>query len=401
MEIRQIESGESRKFYGVFFRSMGFPLPGEDELASHEKTFVPERSLAAFDGGRIVGTTYSHLFELTVPGGARIPTAGVTAVSVITTHRRRGILRDLMRRQHLEARRRGEIAAALFASESVIYGRFGYGIASWLTDLEIDTRHGEFVRSPAEGSRVRFVDPTEADELFPSVYDAYRRGQPGEVDRPESWWAHWQRSRKPDELLVLHEGPEGPDGYARYGVKASWDAGLADHTLNLHELTATNPAASEALWRYAMSVDLVRTVKAGARGAHEPLRWMLANPRALRVTRYGDLLWVRILDVPGALTARRYTTDVDLVLEVADDLLPEVGGRFRFQGGPEGATCDPTDRPADLALSVADLGAVYLGGTPATSLAAVGRIVERTAGTADRLQAAFSSRPAPWTCTWF
>lgn len=402
MDIRSISVDEIEPFYGTFSRAMGFPPPSEQEVERSKRTMKLERSVAAFDRGQIAGTAYSHVFELTLPGGATIPAAGVTAVSVATTHRRQGVLTAIMRRQLAEAKERGEPVAILIASESVIYGRFGYGMSESLIDVEIDTREGAFGQPVGRSGRVSFVDGAEADKVFPGVYDRWRRAQPGAIDRPDHFWDSWRHQRKPEELLVVWEDDDGNvGGYARYSLKMKWEAGLPSYRLDVQELTATSVEASAALWRYLLSVDLVRIVAAGARPVDEPLRFMLANPRVMRVTRLGDFLWSRILDVPACLGSRRYAADADLVLEVADELFPEKGGRYALAAGSDAATCERTDRPADIALPVSELGKVFLGGTSPSALARVGRVVERTEGALRRADAAFASEPKPWGNTWF
>lgn len=403
MDVRPITADEVETFYGAFNRSMGFPPPSERDVERARRTTRFERTLAAFDRGQVVGTAHSHLFELTLPGALTIPAAGVTAVSVATTHRRRGVLTELMRRQLWEARERSEPVAILIASEGIIYGRFGYGLSSTLIDVEIDTRDKAFARETGTSGRVSFVDGPEADKVFPGVYDRWRRNQPGTINRDETWWERWRDERKPgEELLVVWEDESGSvEGYARYSVRMKWEAGLPQYTLDVAELTATTIEGSAALWRYCLNADLVRRMTAGTRSVEDPLRWMLANPRAMRVTRVGDFLWTRLLDVPGALAGRRYGADTELVVAVTDDVFEENGGRYALSASLRDAACERTERDADLALPVAELGAIYLGGVAPSELAAVGRIRELRSGALARADAAFTSRPRPWGNTWF
>lgn len=402
MDIRPITPDEIEAHYGVFTRSMGF-APVERDVERARRTLKLERSLAAFDRGQIVGTAYSHLFDLTLPGAVTIPAAGVTAVAVAATHRRRGVLTGLMRRQLTEAKERGEPLAILIASESVIYGRFGYGMSTSLIDIEVDTRDGAFASPIGESGRVSFVDGTEADKVFPGVYDRWRRAQPGAITRDENWWERWRDERKPgEEQLVVWEDDGGRvEGYARYAVNMKWEAGLPQYKLDTHELTATTIEGTGALWRHCLSTDLVRRVSAGARSIDEPLRWMLANPRAMRVTRMGDFLWSRLLDVPRCLGARRYAANVDLVIEVTDDLFPDSSRRYALAASPEGTSCRPTDREPDLVMPIGELGAIFLGGVSPSVLARVGRIAERAPGALAGADAAFAAEPKPWGNTWF
>jgi predicted acetyltransferase len=401
IEIRPIAPTEFGAFMNLFMRTMGFPPHDEKALEREIRAYDQSRSLAAFDGDQIVGTAHSFLFDLTLPGATVLPAAGVTDVSVATTHRRRGIVTELMRRQLVEARDRGEPLAILIASESAIYGRYGYGLASTIIDVTVDTRFGTLRSEISPPGRVRFVDEVTADKVFPEVYERHRASQPGAVPRHDVWWERWRDERKGDDSLAIYESPDGAvDGYVRYTVRAKWDGGLPDHSLHIHDHIALTVDATAALWRHCLSADLVRSVTAGARPIDEPLRWILANPRAMKVTRVGDLLWARLLDVPRALNARRYATDDEFVLEVVDDLFG-TSDRFVLSAGTDGAACEPTQSAADVSMTVADLGAIYLGGTAPSELARVGRIREATAGAVTRLESCFASTPKPWSATWF
>lgn len=403
MEIRPVTIEEHPAFVRTFFRAMSFPPPEEEATERMRADFRPERSLAVFDRDQIVASADSYLFELTVPGGAQLDVAGVTRVGVLATHRRRGLLSRLMHRQLAEAKERGEPLAVLIASESVIYGRFGYGASSYLADVEIDTRYREYRRGVDVSGTVSFVDEESADKVFPEVYERWRKAQPGAIPRTEAWWAALRADRKPGhEVYAVHEDPAGNvDGYVRYRVNSKWDAGLAASVAEEQDLIALTPDASCALWRHLLDVDLVRTVKAWARPMDEPVRWWLANPRALRVTRVGDLFWTRLLDVPASLGARRYRADGELVLEVDDPMFPDNSGRYVLRIDRGRGVCERTSGPADLALSVTELGGIYLGGVRPSDLAAAGRIHELTDGALARADAAFSSAPLPWSATWF
>lgn len=403
IQIRSATADEIPQLFQSFMRTMGFdPLP-QVALDAAAQRMDLERTVCAFDGDRMVGTAYSHVFEFTLPGGALVPAAGVTVVSVVPTHRRRGILRRIMERQLTDVRARGETVAILLASEAVIYGRFGYGPCSFLHDYEIETLRAAYAEPSTDPGRLRFVDEQEADKLFPELYDAWRRRQPGTTDRPEWMWSDQRRDRKAgEESMVVHEDADGrPDGYVRYAVKQKWSGGLARGRAEVRDLVWLSSDAYAALWRHCLDLDLVERLAIGGRPVDERLRWMLANPRALQITRSGDLLWLRPLDVERLLGSRTYRTPVDLVLEVEDALLPDSGGRFRLRGGPDGATCERVSEDADLTLSARDLGTICLGALGAGELAVVGRVREHTAGALATADAAFSSVPKPWTPTWF
>lgn len=402
MDMRPAAKEEFGAFLASFNRAMGFGPPSDEYVERFRALHVPERSLAAFDRGQVVGTAYSHLFELTVPGPRQVDVAGVTAVGVQPTHRRRGILSELMRRQLAEARDRGEPMAILIASESIIYNRYGYGPSSYVCDYEIDRRDAA-LREPFRGEGLFLVDEGTADKVFPEVHERFRKQQPGAIPRTEAWWANMRAENKPGtESLLIHEDASGNvDGFARYVKKAHWEHGLPASNLDVTDLIATTDEAKKALWSHVLDVDLVRTVRAWARAVDESVRWWLANPRALRVTRVGDFVWTRLLDIPASLAARRYRADAELTVEVSDPQFEENNRRFALSISEGAASCEPSTAGADLSLGVDALGSLYLGGVAASDLAAAGRIRELTDGALAKADAAFSSSPKPWSSTWF
>ncbi len=365
------------------------------------REFEFDRSRAAFDGDEMVGKTHSIPFSMSVPGGD-LPTAGVTAVTVASTHRRRGVLTELMRWQLDDLHKRGEPLAALWASESLIYGRFGYGMAAQSDRVSIDRRHTEFrADAPEAPGEVRFVAPDAALERWPALHDRLRESRPGMMTRFPYLWRGFviPNTEKPDDgftkrLYVEYTGTEGPEGYAIYTVKADWPEGVPRGILRLHELVALNPAAEAALWRYVFGVDLIGTIQADNRPPDDPLLWMLSDPRHLRrIPR--DTLWVRILDVPKALEGRAYAADGCLVLDVADDFGPWAAGRFELTVENGRATCRRTDASPDITLGADALGAVYLGDVSPSVLARAGRV--EGAPEALRLaDALFRWHTAPW-----
>lgn len=360
------------------------------------------RTRAAFDGGRLVGASAAVGFDLTLPGRARTPAAGITWVGVLPTHRRRGVLRAMMAELLDDAAARGEAVAILTASESHLYGRFGFGVATSRLSWQIDRRHAALAAPVAGAGAVELLDAAGAAAQLPAVFDRARRSQPGDVDRTPAWWARHLRERdgppgpRSSWFHVLHRGADGADGYATYGIEGNWDHGSPKARLLVHEVVAHAAAAETALWEYLFAMDLVEVVEAYNRPADEPLRWMLADPRRLRVTALRDELWVRLLDVPAALSARRYAVDGELVIDVAGS------GRHHVAGGPDGAGCRPArDAPPDLSLGLATLGALYLGGVAPSTLARAGRIDEHRPGALTRADAMFVAHPAPFCRSHF
>lgn len=370
----------------IYSLSEGF---GEDltDVEGDRMVFEPERTLGLWDGDRVVATAGIYTRDMTIPG-AVVPFAAVTWVSVAATHRRQGVLTAMMRRQLREVHEAGtEAIAALYASEAGIYGRFGYGLSSYRGRLKGET-HRMRLRSDVDtgSGRVYPVEEREFRSAAIPLYDALRPETPGLLSRDGRWWdsllidPEKHRDGKTARRYLLHADADGSvSGYALYRRKADWGETGPEGTVFVIELLAASPAARAALWRYLMSMDLNRHVAAPGAGRDDPLRHMLTDPRAVAMAQ-GDGLYVRLVDVDAALAARRYPTTIDLILEVEDEFCPWNAGRWRLTGGPSYARCTPTDGEPDLALSVETLGAVFLGDTSLATLAAAGRVQERTPG---------------------
>jgi predicted acetyltransferase len=370
-----------------------------------------DRTLAAFDGADPVGIAGAYTFQLSVPG-AVVPAAGVTWVAVLPTHRRRGILRSIMRRQLTDVAAGGEPIAALWASEAVLYGRYGYGKAAWAAAFTVHRGEGELSsdapRDPA--LRLRLVSPDDALPALAKVFDTVLQSRPGLFARDDNWWARRiadlesERAGRTPLHCLLAEDDSGPRGYALYSGLGRWDDStfLPDGSLEVRELVAADPAAGAAMWENLLSRDLVTSVTAELRPADDPLLFQLLDPRRLRA-RVADSLWIRLVDLPGAMRARRYSAAADVVLEVRDSLLPANEGRWRLTTpGPTGSAgssavqCARTSDMPDISLDVRELGAAYLGGTSLGSLATAGLVTEHRAGAVAALSAALAWTPSPW-----
>ncbi len=379
--IRSIAPEEFEAFRRCQSLAFGWDL-GPGWLEAGRQVFEHERSLAAFDGGEIVGTTGIFSFELTVPGGGRERAAGVTMVSVKPTHRRRGILTRLMERQLDDIRERGEAIAMLWASESAIYGRFGYGVASEQETLAIPREFAGLRKDlPAPAGKVRLIELDQARGLLPEVHDRARKLTPGAVSRTANWWdarifrdAPETRGGFGRDAYAVYEGADGPEGYLTYQRRAV-ALHSAEHggPVRVLEYFVTSREAYAALWRLVLGLDLVSTVEFGSGTAGEPLLWMLENARRTVRTRT-DAVWVRLVDIERALVARRYGAEGHLVLEVRDGVKPGTGGRFALEGSPEGATCRRTTATATLSLDVADLAHLYMGAGSVDGLWRSGRL---------------------------
>jgi predicted acetyltransferase len=364
----------------------------------------PGRSHGAFDGPTLVGLTSAFSFDLTVPG-AVVPAAGVSWVGVLPTHRRRGVLRGLMTAQLHDVRERGrEAVAVLWASEPVIYGRFGYGLASTAYSMKVP-RNAHALRADAPSDpalRLRLV-PAEDWKLTADVYAAAAAARPGMIARDERWHrraaSDFPSLREGRSALrcVVAEDDTGLRGYARYNTKPDWSTPVPSGTVNVREVIAVDGAALAALYRYLFDLDLMGVTDLWNVPVDSPLLHWLNNARATKPI-WQDALYVRLVDVGTALAQRRYSAPVDVVLEVSDPLLPWNDGRWRLVGGPDGARCERTEVEPDLTLGVTDLGGAYLGGTALGGLAGAERVQVR-AGAADLLpavSAAFATSPAPW-----
>jgi predicted acetyltransferase len=376
LTIRPVTEDELRDFAGWVSRAFHGDLKDED-FEDWKIWFEIDRSLAALDGDRIVGTAGAVSYELTVPGGS-LPAAGVTTVTVRSTHRRRGVLSAMMRHQLDDVRDRGESIAILWASESIIYGRYGYGMAAPDVTLEIERRHGRLGQPFDAPGDVQLLEREEAEKILPSVYEQIRPTYPGLLGEDPSLWQLTFNDRESDRdgfsanRYVSYEENGEPLGFLVYRAKGDWQEGFARGKVEVSRLLALTADAYKALWSHLLNLDLVETITAHHRPATEPLGLLLADPRRLRAN-FKDGLWLRVLDVPTALGTRRYRQAGSLVLEVADPM-GYAAGRFRLEGDIDGAEVTSTDAEPDLTLDAAALGAAYLGGTKVTALADAGLI---------------------------
>lgn len=372
----------------------------KEELDLYAKIIDPSRDLAAYEDGTMVGTAASYLLSLKIPG-AEVAAAGVTAVGVAPTHRRRGIMSALMRRLHDDAHERGEPLAVLWAAEATIYGRFGYGLATINGRIDADRdRTIPGLRADAKG-RVRLVTREEALDLLPGVYDRIRSAAPGFVGRSRSWWEvrladleQWRDGSGPQFRAVL-ERDGRPEGFALYRLEHAWPDGFPGGTLHIQELMATDPAAWRDTWAFVFGIDLVARVKARSLAVDDPL-FLLAPEQARLRFRLGDGLWIRILDVAKALEPRAYAARGSLTFELADDFCPWNAGRWRLGTDSGTPTVERVDSHPDLRLSATELAAVYLGGFTFGQLERAGRVEEVADGAVARADALFRTDRAPW-----
>ncbi|MFM9373792.1 GNAT family N-acetyltransferase [Streptomyces sp. Da 82-17] len=391
-------------FGGLELAFGGVPEPEEARAFFRDITEF-ERSLAVWDGERIVGSAGAFSFRMTVPGGAAVPTAGVTMVSVASTHRRRGVLTSMMRRQLDDVRALGEPLAVLTASEPAIYGRFGYGVSTQRLGAAIRTDQVSLQLPPGvDAFTLRLADPAEPEVLAAceAVYARQVPGRPGMLARRPGWERQGvvdpaaERSGASARQCLLAERDGELVGYARYRLRPEWDASDSPTgVVAVDDLEATEPAAYAALCRFLFDLDLMTTVSLPNRPADDAWQHLVSDIRRCSV-RLRDGLHLRPVEVGAALAARTYAVDVDVVLDVSDPFCPWNTGRWRLSGGPAGAVCERTDAPAELSLSVRELGSAYLGGFSLAGLAAAGRVREERPGALARTALAFSGTVAPW-----
>ncbi len=382
-----------------------FSEDASDELITRiEAVADKDRFVCAMEDDRFVGTGGVFTVHLTVPGGD-MPAGGITWVSVLPTHRRRGLMSQMMRRMIDDCHRRGEPIAMLWAAEGAIYQRFGFGLGTLSVNLEAEAKAFAFARDwPSEG-RFRLLSPGEGREIVEPVYEAARAQRSGFLSRTPDWWAgilpYSEKDKKGGEAkrLVVYETDAGAEGYAVYKTKPEWGVRGSSHQLLVDEAISSTPRGTREIWRYLLSVDLVQTVKALRLPSDHPLLVLASEPRRLGVTM-GDGLWIRILDVAAALEGRTYGIDSQgngrVAFDLRDEYCPWNAGRWSVEVEDGQARVTRTDTEPDLALDANDLASLFLGGFTATALAAAGRVVELRAGGLATADALFPTALKPW-----
>lgn len=405
IEIRTVPPDQMRRWADTVNVAFGEPTD-EAQWQLDRPLLEPGRTLGAYDGDTMVGGGAAFSFRMTVPGGARVRLAGVTGVGVMPTHRRRGILRSLMARQLADVRANGEPLAALVASEGSIYQRFGYGLGLLLGAIDIERERSAFRTDVPPTGSMRFIDKDEARRLMPLVYEQVCAATPGFIERDPPWWderladIESQRRGAGPQYRVIYERDGELRGYVRYRIKSEWTNIASNSTLIVNELLGVDAEAERELWRFIFGVDLIARIQYRWGPPRHPLLLMLADPRRLQL-RVSDAIWLRIVDVPAALSARTYGADGSLVLDVSDAFLPDVAGRWRLTVNDGKATLEPTTDSADLALDTTDLAAVYMGTFSFADLARAARTQELTTGARTVADAMFRVATSAWCTTPF
>jgi len=420
IEIRPVTAAETKEYLRVLPYANGFPqeepepsawyagsaawppqVPRtEQQLEQEAAELLTDwfRPQAAFVDGKIAGGSAIVSVEVTVPGGRQVALGGVTSTAVLPTYRRRGLLRQIMGAMLDDCRERGEFLAGLSASEGTIYGRYGFSPATFQHRWEVRRTDVAFRDDFTDTGSLDLVDSAEAGVVWPVLHDQVRAVRVGEISPLPGKWQNLAAlpadGSGPAHHLVHRDATGAVDGAAIFRLPWSPDPALAG-VLQVEACEALTPDAYRALWALLLDFDLTKRVVAARRPVDEPLRWMLPNPRALKLTRTRDNLWLRILDVRRALEARTYAASDVLVLEVHGH------GRWRLDAAPDGAACTATDADADVSLTVNELGSLYLGGVCASELMYAGRVVERTAGAVSRLDALLRQDRAPHNAVGF
>jgi predicted acetyltransferase len=373
------------------------PAPTPADADRFVPFMEPTRVFAARENGVVVGGCGSFPFELTVPGGV-VRTAGLSVVGVLPTHRRRGILRAMMRAHLDDVHRRGEPVGYLWASEDTIYGQFGYGQASMCANIDVAKAHARLAEPPASRAELRLLDDADALALLPRVYDRVRREYPGMIARSADWWRlrrlsdpeHRRMGAGPIQRAALMRDGE-PRGYALYRIHQQFEGGSTVGHVTVIEAIGADLEATRDVWRFLFDIDWVARIKAIQLPLDHPLLLMAVRPRELKFVVH-DGVWVRLVDVPAALTARALGADDPVVIEVADAFCPWNAGRWRVAAG----SVDRTTAAPDVACDVTALGSVYLGGFSFRRLARAGLVRELRAGALARADALFPADRAPW-----
>ncbi|MFI0780843.1 GNAT family N-acetyltransferase [Streptomyces sp. NPDC021212] len=382
------------------------PDVSKEELEVRGANIVLDRTQGAFEGDRCVATFRSFAQRLTAVGGADVAADAISNVTVSPTHRRRGLLSRMMAHDLRAAKERGEAVASLIAAEYPIYGRYGFGPATWVTEWSVDVaRAGLDPRyaGPGCGGRVDYADADEVRELGPALHERLRARRHGFIDRSERWWQlNTGMLRFPGDgwpaepFYVLYRSPEGSvDGLLAFTADDRWESKRPHDTATVLSLIGASPAAERALWHFLCSIDWVVHIATGRRAPDDLLPLLLGDPRAARPTTHADFLWLRPLDVPALMETRTYPTSGSLVLDLRDPA-GLAGGRFLLDASPDGATCSPTARPADLTMGIGELGTVWLGDESMVRLTALGRAEEERPGAAALADTLLRTPRRPW-----
>jgi predicted acetyltransferase len=398
VEIRSCASAEDIRDaitpIGYYF---GRSAPNPDYAERLTRVLPAGRVYAAWEGDRAVGGLGAFPFKLTVPGG-RVPAAGVTVAGVLPSHRRRGVLRAMMRALLHTCYQQGDLVAYLWATEDTIYGRFGFGLASFTAEIDLPRERSAFHAPFEPCGRVHLVSPMAAEEFVAPIYERVAVETPGMFARSSVWWQartladpDWRRGSAGDLQCAVVENEGRPAAYALYRMNSAFERGLQTGSVAVIEAMGDAPEATRAIWRYLCDIDWLARVKAWLLPLDHPLLLLMAEPRRLGFN-FRDGLWVRVLDVKAALSARSYQTQGSLVIEVTDEFCPWNAGCWKIGSD----RVERTDEAPSLRCDITALGSVYLGGFTWTQLARALRVTELVSGAITLADTVFQTPRAPW-----
>jgi predicted acetyltransferase len=401
IEIRTVPANDLRRWVDSVAVANSEEI--DDQVWSDVRpTVEADRTFGAYDGEDIVGGGSIYSFDVTVPGGEAVPSAGITWVGIMPTHRRQGALRQLMSRMFDDARRRAEPLAVLWASEGSIYQRFGYGLSTLASSVDLERERAIFNSAAEPFGATHVISIDDAREAFTPIFESNRARIPGFYSRSQIWWDvevladfKWSRRGFDKRFFALHETDGHADAYAMYRVRHDWVNSVPGSELQVGEIMALDGDALREMWRFIFGIDLIKRYTTRSGPIDEPLLLMVAEPRRVNL-RLRDGMWLRILDVPEALQRRGYSADGTIVLDIADNFLPDVGGRFRVTTSGGRGQVERTDDAPDLEVDASDLAAVYLGGFTFEGLARAGRTNEIAPGARARADAMFYSAAPAW-----
>ena len=398
VEIRPCASADDvRQALAPIRHYFGRSAPNEDQAERFTRVLPADRIYAAWEGSRAVGGLGAFSFRLTIPGGS-VPAAGVTIAAVLPSHRRRGVLRAMMRALLDACHERGEPVAYLWATEDTIYGRFGFGLASFTAEIDLPRERSAFHASFASWGHVQLVPPATAEQLVAPIYERVAVSTPGMFARSSAWWQvrtlgdpEWRRGPNGDLLCAVLEDGGRPTAYALYRMNSAFERGLQSGSVAVVEAVGDSPEATRAIWRSLLDIDWMARVKAGLLPLDHPLLLLLAEPRRLGFS-LRDGVWVRLLDIKTALSARSYQPEGSVVIEVTDEFCPWNAGCWRVSS----AGVERTGEAPGLHCDASGLGSVYLGGFTWTQLARALRAQELIPGAIARADTLFQVTSAPW-----
>jgi len=395
VEVRVCAPGEVRGAFNGIWHYFG--NSATDEEVERFRPIIPtERVHAAFEDGQIIGGAGAYLFETTVPGPRQVTTAGVMGVGVLPTHRRHGALTELMRAQLADAHERGEPLPTLYAFEGGLYGRFGYGLASFAANMDTPKEHARLRPRLAQGTARLLVSEDEALEVLPEIYERIQPQAVGMLNRTREWWQArrfytppWRKGAEQMRVVVELDGR--PEAYALYRLNFGPTGLISTTVLDVVEALGTSPEALGAVWRYLLELDWTATIHAELLPLDHPLFLSLVEPRRMKATMV-EALWVRLVDIGKALSARGYVGEGAIVFEVRDEVCPWNDGTWKLEGG----SAARSDADPELRLDVRELGSVYLGGFTFAQLLRAGKLEELRDGAVARADSIFRADAQPW-----